>query len=113
MHRGTGSRHHAPRHSQQRGPAIMNRLMRLFARERHVLLTRLTPAECQERLRPRPAADHSWLARALVGSLPAGGPVKGRVKADGFALRKFAWYASGFPTVATGHYVPTSNGTRI
>jgi hypothetical protein len=83
-----------------------NLLVHVLAPGRCVLRTRLTPPECEARLRPclagwpmfRPTKEHQ---------------VSGSVSASGFALTKAIGFRNSFQTEARGTFLPERRGTRI
>jgi hypothetical protein len=74
--------------------------------EHHVLSTRLTPAECEARLRARAASWPMWRPSAKH-------PVAGRVSSSGFSLTKAINYRNSFQTEARGTFSSFEHGTRI
>ncbi len=74
--------------------------------ERHVLNTRLSPAECHTRLSARAATWPCWRPTPEH-------PVAGSVSSAGFTLTKAISYRNSLQTEARGTFVSTEHGTRI
>ncbi len=70
------------------------------------LRTRLSPAECHERLRGRVAGWLEWFPSVTR-------PLKGRVTEAGFAIHRFQFGRHGFETEARGRFEADASGTRI
>jgi hypothetical protein len=72
-----------------------------FRRDVHLLRTRITPLECRERLQARTASRFSLMSALALDDRP----VRGRVSAGGFSVRKAIHYRNSFQTVASGTWV--------
>jgi hypothetical protein len=76
-----------------------------FAR-RHVLSTRLMPADCEQRIRACAASWPMWRPTPQH-------PVAGTVSRTGFCLTKAIKIRNSFQTEARGTFTPAEQGTRI
>jgi hypothetical protein len=74
--------------------------------EAHVLTTKLTPAECQARLKARLAPWPNWRPNPEH-------PVAGSVSPTGFELTKVISSRNSFQTVARGTFSNLDGGTQI
>ena len=79
---------------------------------RHTLTTRLSPAECRQRLEERrlPFLSLGWFTPARRRG---GRVIQGRVSERGFSIRKVIYYRNSMQTEARGKFMPFGSETRI
>lgn len=88
-------------------------MLGLPSARRYTLTSRLSPEQCERRLRRRLVTWRRLSDWLPFGRLPEDRPIRGTVTRRGFAIRKYVRYGNGMQTVARGTFVQTGSGTRV